>query len=347
MSAIKKLVILAAALALAATSASAATGARYSTTPVERRAYKRTTTLQGAILYLSTQAIAAYDPGARLGEILVSAGDAVEAGDPVATYTLPVSATEQKQREVALRAARDDYEYELSARAARIDEMNAQRAAEADETSARILELQIERQTLTNEKWRVEAEAGIAALEAAYEAALTAGDEKTLCAGIAGVVDSVAQLEPGAPVSGKALVVLRDPADALVRVDNQLGLLKYGMEVELRLSGYTSQSAAKGVVVAADNVLPGELRAGYAYVAWDASQTAAFTSASVTATTMYVPDALVASSQAVSYKDGRYYVEVLGADGTVHTRYVVKAMDDGSDAWIALGAREGDKLIVK
>jgi multidrug efflux pump subunit AcrA (membrane-fusion protein) len=347
MSAIRKTICLAAALALIISPATAVTGVRYATAPVEKKAFKRTTTAQGAILYLSTQAIAVYDSGACLGQVLVAAGDQVEAGDPVATYTLPASATDQKQREIDLREAQDDYEYELSARTAQLDELNAQLEAETDETNARILELEIERQKLTDEKWRVEAEANIASLESAYEAAMTAGDEKTLYAGISGVVDSVAQLEPGTPVAGKALVTLRDPSNALIQVDNSAGLLKYGMEVDLRLAGYSSQASAKGTVVAADNVLPGELRGGYAYVAWDASQPAAYNSATVTATTMYVEGALVASSQALSYRDGRYYVEVLDAEGAVHTRYVAKAMDNGSDTWIALGVNEGDKLITK
>lgn len=347
MSAIKKTVCLAAALLLLASCALAATGVRYSTTPVEKAAFKRTTTLQGSILYLSVQSVSVGISGARLGEILVAPGDKVASGDPVATYTLPTSATEQKEKEVALREARDDYEYELAARAATVDGMMAALSGETDETRARILTLAIERQKLEDEKWQAEAEANLAALDAAYQAALTAGDEKTLYAGISGYVDSVAQLDAGAPVAGKALVVLGDPTDALVRVDNQKGLLKYGMEVELRLSGYSSQTSAKGVVVAADNVLPGELRGGYAYVVWDASPTAVYTSAAVIAVTMYVEDVLVASSQAVTYKDGRYFVDILGSDGAVHTRYVVKAMDDGSDAWIALGAAEGDKLITK
>lgn len=347
MSATKKFICAALALMLLASSALAATGVRYSTTTVETKAFKRTTSLQGQILYLSTQSITVSDSGARLGEILVAAGDRVAAGDPVATYTLPESATDRKQKEVDLRAARDDYEYELSARAAALDDMSARLAAETDETESRILELQIERQKLTDEAWQAEAEANISALDAAYQAAVTAGDEKTLYAGISGVVDSVAQLDPGALVAGKALVVLRDPADAIVRVDNSGSLLKYGMAVELRLSGYSSQSSAKGVVVAADNVLPGELRGGAAYVALDAPPGGTYTSATVTATTMYVEGALAADSDGVSYKDGRYYVEILGADGAVHTRYVVKAMDNGSDAWIPLGVNEGDKLITK
>jgi len=346
MSAIKKTACLALALALLASSALAVTGVRYSTTTVEKTTFKRTSSLQGQILYLSTQSITVSASGARLGEILVSEGDQVAAGDTVATYTLLESATDQKQREVELREARDDYEYELSARAAAIDEMSARRAAEADETEARILELEIERQQLVDEKWQAEAEANIASLEAAYQSAMTAGEEKTLCAGISGIVDSVAQLASGALISNRALVTLRDPTNALVRVDDPDGLLKYGMAVELRLSSNTSQSNATGVVVAAGNVLPGELRGGSAYIAWNATG-AAYNSATVTATTMYVEGALTADSDGVTYKDSRYYVEILGADGAVHTRYVVKAMDTGTAAWIALGVSEGDKLITK
>jgi multidrug efflux pump subunit AcrA (membrane-fusion protein) len=347
MSAIKRALSLATALLLLATGALAATGVRYSTVAVEKATFKRTTTLQGSILYLSVQSVSVNISGARLGRILVSPGDKVTAGDPVATYTLPTSLTDQKEKEVALREARDDYEYELAARTAVVDGMTAALFAETDETRGRILTLATERQKLADAKWQVEAEANIAALDAAFQAALTAGDEKTLYAGISGYVDSVAQLDAGTVVAGKALVVLGDPTDALVRVDDQKGLLKFGMEVDLRLSGYSSQASAKGVVVAADNVLPGELRGGYAYVAWDASATAVYTSAAVTAVTMYVEDVLVVPSQAVAYKDGRNSVEILGSDGAVRTRYVVKAMDDGSDAWIALGAAEGDKLITK
>lgn len=347
MSAIKKIILLTAVLAVLIQPATAVSGVRYATVPVEKETFKRTTTLPGTILYLETQVIAISATEARLGEILVSPGDAVEAGDPVVTYTMPASATEQKQREVDLRAARDDYAYELSARATQIEEMTARQQAESDETQARILALEIERHLMTDETWRAETEATIAALETAYAASMAATAEKTLCAGITGVVDSIAQLESGARIAGKSLVVLRDPASALVRVDNSEGLLKYGMEADLRLSGNAKQLTTTSTVVACDNVLPSQLRAGYAYLTWDASESAAYTSATVNAVTMCVEDALVVSSHAISYKDGRYYVALFAADGTVHTRYVVKAMDTGSDAWICLGVSEGDKLITK
>ncbi len=347
MSTSRKMIALMVLLGLFIPSTFAATGVRYSTVPVEKKTFKRTTTLQGSILYLSVQAVAVYQSDARLGEILVAAGDAVTAGDPVATYTLPASETDQKEKEIALREAQDDYEYELSARASTIDDMTAQLAAETDETQARILALMIERQQLTDAKWQKEAQARLASLDAAYQAALTVADEKTLYAGITGTVSSVAQLDTGALISGKALVVLGDPQKALVRVNNEDGLFKYGMTVELRLSGYGSQSSAKGTVVAADNVLPGELRSGAAYIAWDIAASTVYTSATVSAVTMYVADVLVAASEAVSYKDGLYYVEILGSDGALHTRYVTKALDTGSDAWIVLGVNEGDKLITK
>lgn len=347
MSAIKRVsALFLALLILLCACGSAAPGVRYSTGAVETRAFKRTTSLQGSILYFSVQAVYAPEPGARLGQALVTPGSSIQPGDPVATYTLPASATEIKQREVDLRAALDDFAYESAARAALLEEMRAQLEAEPDETEARILELRIARQTYTDEKWRAEAEETIAQFEAAYQAAMTAGDEKTVYAEISGVVDSVIQIDSGALIAEKPLAVVRDPENALVRVDNPNGLFKYGMDAELRLSGPGGQLAAKGKVVAADNVLPGALRSGYAYIAWEAAA-AAYSSATATAVTMYIPDVSVAPSQAVTYRDGRHFVEILGPDGAVHTRHVVKAMDNGSDAWIALGAAAGDKLIIK
>ena len=349
MSAIKRVCAFGIAALILSLPAQAGTGARYSTDQVELGTFKRTTTLDGEIQYLETQGLFVTDPDATLGEILVATDDAVKAGQAIATYTVTVSGTVEKQAEIDLSEAKDDYAYECQSRTDEIDSLHAQLQTEADTTSAHILELQIARAELTYEKYRADAEANIASLTTAYEKAQAADEPRTLNAGISGVVYSVAQDPAGSSIdSSKMLAALYNPEKVLVRVDNSEGALRYGMEVEVRLSGWSTQTTAKGTVVSADNVLPGELRTGYAYVAYDASSKGgAYTSAQVVAITMSMKNALIVSSQAVSFDDEKSFVRILGADGTVHTRYVVKAMDSGSDVWIAQGVSEGDKLIAK
>ncbi|MGI6239922.1 MAG: efflux RND transporter periplasmic adaptor subunit, partial [Christensenellales bacterium] len=211
-----------------------------------------------------------------------------------------------------------------------------------------ILSLQIERAEITHARADADAAAQIASLEAAYEAARTADEEQPLYASISGVVDSVVNLEPGAAIdASRAIVTLYNPEKVLIRAENASGALQYGMAVDVRLTGYAGQSTTTGVVVAADNVLPGEARSGYAYIAYEAPARGDFHSATVTAVTMRAEDALIAPMRAISLRDGLCTVTILDADGTLRTRHVVKAMDDGAQAWLWMGVHEGDKLITK
>ncbi|MGI6239918.1 MAG: biotin/lipoyl-binding protein, partial [Christensenellales bacterium] len=124
--------------------AAGAVGVRYATSAVTRGSFKRTAVVNGAILRLETQTVAAQAHGARLGNVYVAVGDAVEPGDLLASYVLPVSATAIKQAEIAWRTAVEDAAYETNAHEAWIAELRALLEAETDETAAEILSLQIE-----------------------------------------------------------------------------------------------------------------------------------------------------------------------------------------------------------
>lgn len=338
---------LTAAIAAVAMLMVCALAAQYYTSIVELDDFSIGISSSGSIARLGYQALSTPVRGAKLNEVYFSAGDAVSAGDVICTYTVIVSGAEATRARGELASARDDYEYEIARRDVEIADMRA-RLSTAEGLDARELELRIERAQMTYEKYSETALVKLAALEAASAAADAASLPRELRAGMDGVLLSV--IAPGDESTlnpGRAVAEIYDPARVLVRVPNAAGNFKYGMVVNVRVASGSGQVNIPGEVVAADNVLPGALRTGSAYIALERLPSGNVSQITATATAISISNALVARANTLTYSGGLYSVRILTPDGAVRTRRVIKAFENESEAWLLKGVSEADKLIIK
>lgn len=345
MSAIKR--ICAAAMALTFICAGAYAAPRYSTKEAEFGEFVKKRTFDGSVIYRQKQSLTVYTSDATMGEMLTQEGAEVTAGDTVATYYAPMNEVDIARTEMALAQAQDDYDYEIAQRTKVIEEYRAAAESASNSTDARINELMAQKEELLLQQYSAEAQAEIASLTAARDAAVVSAEPKSVVIGMSGTVSYASRTDAGSTIAGRELISVFDPASLIVRVDNSSGELKYGMKVELTLEG-AAKAVVTGTVISADNVLPGSLHTGLAYVLPDELPgTQSFSRATVSTQTISVQDAVIVTNQAIQYSSGKPYVRILTADGIVRTRYVNLAMLGDSESWIILGVEPGDKLITK
>lgn len=330
-------------------SAPALAAPKYNTREAQKTDFSISGVYDGAVIYQQAQSVVNYAPGASLVEVLVAEGQQVSAGDAVATCVSPMTEVDIARAETALSQAQDDYDYEISQRNRQIAEYREASANAVDPTDARIYELQAQREELLLTQYAAAAEAELAVLTAQRDAALASGEAKPISCPIDGTIAYVTNLSPGSELpQGREVASVFTPESMIIRVNNSDGALKYGMQVDMRLESSSGQQYVAGTVVACDNVLPGALRSGLAYIVPDTLPGAqSFRSVAVTAETLLVEDATIVSNQTLQYQNGRCYVRILNEDGAVRTRYVKVAMSGASESWIILGLEPGDKLIAK
>ena len=344
MSANKRMIALILALLLTCGAACAVSG--YLTKDVQTGSFTRKTVANGSVVYQNTENVVIRE-NATLNSIEAAAGQTVQPGDVIATYLTPMSASEIRQAEVNLTEAEDDYAYEISRREEAIAAYRASSEG-SDPVDARIGELLARKEEMNLEQYRQEAEAKLDALRRACESAQKSGEPKPLCCSIDGVIYDISQIAEGTALTpGKSLAGIYAPETALIRVDNASGELKYGMKVDIQLSSWSNKTTGTGTVVSCDNVLPGALRTGMAYVLCESGSTAGYNNATVTAETMRVDDVMLATPGAVQYDNGHYFVQILDEEGTVHTRYVSRALESTGGVWLTGGVQDGDRLITK
>lgn len=345
MSAIKKMC--AGAMALMIMSSCAFAAPRYNTKEAETDEFVKKGTFNSSVIYRSTQSVAVYTGGATMGEMLTEAGNTVEAGDTVATYYAPMSDVDIARTELALSQAQDDYDFEIAQRTRVIEEYREAALLTSNSVDARINELLAQKEELMLAQYDAGAQAEIAALTAQRDAAVASAEPKNVTVGLSGVVAFASRTDTGANIQGRELVSIFDPASMIIRVDNSSGALKYGMKVELTLEG-NGKATVPATVISADNVLPGSLQSGTAYVLPDEEPSGTgYNRASVSARTISVQDAVVVVNDAIQYTNGNPYVRILTSDGVLRTRYVRIAMIGDTESWIILGVEPGDKLIIK
>lgn len=347
MSAIKRFASALCALALLSAPATAAS--KYNTREAQKTDFSISSVYDGTVIYQQSETIANFAAGAALSEVMVEEGQQVSAGDTVATYVSPMTDVDIARAETALSQAQDDYDYEISLRNRQIAEYREAAANAADPADARIYELQAQREELLLTQYVAEAEAELAALTAARDAALTSSEAKPINCSIDGSVSYVTNLSAGSALpQGREVASVYTPETMIIRVNNSDGALKYGMQVDICFVSSSGQQYITGTVVSCDNVLPGALHSGAAYIVPDKLPGAqSFRSVTVSAETLLIEGATVVSNQTLQYQNGKCSVRILDDDGAVRTRYVNVAMSGASDSWIILGVEPGDKLIAK
>lgn len=286
---------------------------------------------------------------ARFGKFLVTAKEEVKAGDVLATLILEEDPVALAGKQQALVRAREALARETEAQQLAIEKQLQTLADLSDALEKELAALHIRRAQVALEQYQAQQERLIAALEKEIAQMEEAGVAATLIAPFDGFVTSVNHKRAEQVVEkGEALITLEKQEGMLLRIPNASGRFRYGMQVDVQVGPASNRTMLKGEIVASDELLPQQVRTGYACVKLDpASGTyqSLRVPPSVSAAGVYAQGVFVVPSRALKIENGKYYVQKL-QDGVKIKRCVTPAVQDVLNTWVLDGVQGGDVIIL-
>ena len=224
-----------------------------------------------------------------------------------------------------------------------------------------ILEMQMEKLQLEQEQFLLRLDEQERLLKEERRKLLEAEEELIVTAPVDGIVETVQYMMPGRECSrGDVVVVLYDPTQLMLVADGGiLGQFRMGQPVEIQAGRFNDVMTLPGHVVAADNVLPTDLRCGKSYIVLDGALSQEIISGAQIMSAMQISASVKVSSvevdlrnvqivprDAVQYDNTKAYVELV--DGTsTSLRYVQAGPNDKEKIMILAGLEQGDTVITK
>ena len=326
------------------------------TATVEKGVFFVNGAVQAKIDFYSNQAVFMdiHEGTVRFQEYMVSEGDVVKKGDPIARVSVSVDEIEKEEVELNLEAAKNNLEEYISDTSLLLDQYK-KAAQTGTERDRKLAELSYERLLATFKAEKEKRESRIDE----YTLRLTEIEGLEGREYIYAPVDGIVDFGSGRGFSYKyrtnevmnywpAVCYINDPTKVRVEVSGGSDLLRYNMPVKiiqssgtktLELTGrvITLKSTASSVnLMANDDIIE---------VYGDASAFNPGKEVSVRFDKIYVEDALTVPKTAVKSDKKGSYVNVY-VNGFSSKRYVVIGGADAMNNWIVSGVNEGDIVIL-
>lgn len=319
----------------------------YDVQPVESGTFERTVSADAGEYYPHTFFIGPEVSGARFSEYKVSRGDAVKKGDVLAVFVLESDGVALASLELELTRTREALEKGAADREEVALEMQRSLLEAKDAWERERLTLEIQRAEVALEQYIFEQERAIADLEEQIEALHEEQAGSILVAPEDGVVLDMIYKRAGEKVyEGEVLITMYRTDGMLLRVNNDDGRFRYGMEVTVEIGSNKNRIALSGRVVGADTLIPTAERSGCAYIEFEAPEGQKLTRPTVSCATVHLENVLLVQRSAVELDGGKFAVTVL-ADGVPQKRYINCVVIGGvRQAWLLQGLEAGDEVIV-
>ena len=318
----------------------------YRTATVSVGDYGKSKSASGSLYFPDTVSLICRDSGARLEEILVSAGDEVKEGDVIATFTTPASATDLEEQ----RLAYSRKQTEVNGQIARWEEKIADKKLEiaSSEGDKALLEIELDLLESQYAQYCYEANKSLAAMEKKVADLTEDLKVKELVAPFDGVIKSIAFLKKGDEAFGKEIAVIYDPENFLVKIEDTSGLFRYNTSVTVRAGSRNNPVNYEGTVVSSDDILSFPMQYTYIRVEDEGvtekelsqNNLTVLTNASALEGVLMVPRAAVVN------ENGKRYVSILSEDGSVHKRYIVVGEMNNETVVVLDGLTEGQTVIL-
>ena len=321
--------------------------ANYETAAVELGEFRNTVSGKVSVVYPIAESLYWEGSTARFVSSPVSAKQEVKKGDVLMTFQVETSTADL----TALRLERDRLWQELQdGKASRLADIEAKKQ---------------EAQLLTSYDRRI-AELTVEKMEAAYDAYVFKATQKvydvdtkiieleknaantTLVAPFDGVIDSVARLNPGDPISKSTPLITMHAAQPFVlNLTDSSQTVRYNMPVTIQSGSGNKLAVYTGRVVAAPNILPHSLSQKSILVQLDENVASGDLANTLrfSADTEIVQNILVAPRGAFDSEEGRSFVYVL-ENGIAQKKYVVSQSNNTGTVWILEGLSQGQTLII-
>lgn len=304
---------------------------------------------ESASEYYPNTYVLSFDREARFGEMLVSRGDDVKAGDVLATFLLESDAVDMASRRQQLENAKAELERSAEDQREAIAEMEMSLLDVKDALEKELLALRIERAEISLEQYIHNQERAIAQIEKGIAELEAEMADNVLIAPADGVIEELNFKRAGERVyAGEALILMSRTDGMLLRIDNSAGNFRYGMEVTVEVGANNkSRQTFPGRVVGADTLVPAAERSGYAYVEFENPENLKLVRAAVQGAGVYLDNVLLLPRNAVKLSGGKNYVTKL-EDGVPGVRYLnCVLVSGGKQAWVLQGLETGDEIIIE
>lgn len=324
---------------------------------VTRGDLKNTDTVSASKYYPYTTTVMSPDFQVTYVKHLVKRNDHVKAGDPLVEVSVTNDPIEMARLELNLRRAEDAFTQNMSQREDAYLVLQRQVAAETDPYEKEILQLRLQKEALSLERYRQQQEASVNTLREQVNRRKAQAATTTIYSPVDGLVTQVNKSTNGATLApGTPLVQIADASVVLLEVSSNY-FLTYGMDTEVTLNGI--DGVFSGKVVSSGSFLrtyPPESTKQTAYVQLEpiTDPEVTISSARVTGIIAGYENVLLAPYNAVFHNDAdNYYYIYRLVDGQVQKRQVRilyrtgnrNQVTEDTRYWILWGVDEGDTLV--
>lgn len=321
----------------------------YKTADVLRGDFIRTSKGSGETYYIDAKSVRFKGDNARLRELLVRKETEITAGQVIATFEIEGSRAELENLKLTHQRAKERFdlnqvEWDEQVAALKSEIASAENSYDRDKLRLEYekLMIEIDKAGLSHEYTQNELEFSIAKIEENLS-------KDSVVAPYDAYVRYTTMKNPGDTISREDTIASIYSTDKiLIRIEDISKQIRYNMDVIVESGGRNNTVYLEGKVVAADNILPEDLRTGYAYVELnDQSLTGEDLSfVQVSYDVIVVKDVLMVDRKALTLEKGSQYASILDGD-MVKKRYVNVAQTSTTDAWILQGLTEGQSVIIR
>ena len=319
----------------------------YKTETVAVGAFERTVSASAEEFFPNTYSLSFNENGARFGRFEVIRGREVKAGDVLATLTLESDEVELTSLKMQLEDAREALQQRIADDAEA--DLERQRAilAASDPWERDLLILQSQRAELALEQYQVTQNRAIARLEEKIAEINQRQESNAILSPSDGVIIGTSPKREGERVySGEILMTMYRTDGMLMRIQNDNGFFRYGMDVILEVGSSKERTQLPGRIVGADTLIPTGERTGYAYVEVEIPENLKLVRPTISATTISVQDVPMVARNSVTMEGGLYYVTTL-ADGVPQKRFINCAVNNSiRKVWVLQGLEPGEEIII-
>lgn len=318
------------------------------TVVAETGVYERSYNARGSLYYPHTYELYCETDNATFVEYTAARKQEVKKGDVLAVFHVEVDEVALAEARLALENSRTEYEQQKKVQEEALKELTEVLSETKDPYERELLTLRMESQKLSFEKYCYEQEYRIRDLERDIAEKEEFMSRNTLVSPFDGVVTDLVYKREGEKVyNGEVLVTLYRTDVVLLVIDNSSEYFRYGMDVTVEYGAPKNRKAISGRVVAADTMLPSELKQGKAAIelyGYDGNEKK-FINPSAKAESVYLENVIALPRRAVVLDGGKQYVNKL-SDGMVRKRFVNVALSAPGTVWVLQGIDAGDTLIL-
>lgn len=321
------------------------------TTKVTREDFVVNSSCQGEIEYASVNyCFNTYSGTVEFVKYLVSNGDYVENGDPIAEVKVSQGSIAIDDLKLKIENAEENLESYIDVNNALLMEYTDIIENSSSESERKTAGLLYDRLSFSFEEEKTRREDELADLRNTLSVYEDLQGKQYITAGASGTVSGLNRYRPGNTLGNYAYICgIYDVDHIRIRVGAGNDKLCYGMKVTvLQALDDKSRELQGRVVTSHSALLPAGLIAGNGYIEVEGDPSGFSIGESVTVKFKMIEmeNALVLDKEAVYFDNKGDYV-FLYVNGAGYKRYITKGGQNGTKIWIVNGLSEGDEVVIK